>query len=642
VFLTTGVARSTGSGTYNLSSLAVSSTSVTQNNSKKALLTGLSDFNVSYTVTSAITHGFINLTNPPLAKIPYSFSAVNNYYLPGNLTSIALEQLTHNYHEGNNITVTVGAASSDTLNVAAYGVANKTALGTLSGTTALPNVGVGAGELFTSSVSVPSNLTFAKGASINALTGAVTATANNTNSVRLSNILVNNSLLYTVDHGAKAAQSAYQSPGAIGSDNGVSLGFTALSSSPAGVLNLFLTNATGELGSSFAFEPLLNSSAGTTFSVLKLPTGRILGLEYTLANVTPATKNGSSGWFLAQNLTKIYNFTASTLGSPVIISRNAAVNKTYQFNGFNLTVNNFLATHLEAHGIFANVTLKGPVANVAGTTGDSFSFVPGQNGLYASNGTVLSAPEVSSVAGADLGSLSFSNGTLKFTDPTGGTQSVKIGEYSGNFSTYLSGAANTSANTWGDYFSTSASATKFYVPTQNYTLAVQGSEVVSGQVNYTVGEIVSGGKVLNVGGSSAVSASGLFGTNVFPLAMLDSSFVGATDNVPVIIVGGPAVNKLAWEALGQSGPVFGSKFTNLTGVGANEALVQYFSKVGAFNNQSALLIAGYSGNDTLAASEVVAESLLGTPVVTLNGTKMVLSTSSGPSDYKGVTIVSSS
>ena len=62
-----------------------------------------------------------------------------------------------------------------------------------------------------------------------------------------------------------------------------------------------------------------------------------------------------------------------------------------------------------------------------------------------------------------------------------------------------------------------------------------------------------------------------------------------------------------------------------------------YSSVKAFGNQPALWVAGYGASDTLEASEVLAASLLGEPIVPLNGSKVILSTSSA--NYTGVTIV---
>ncbi|MGC8698954.1 MAG: hypothetical protein ACP5RE_02085, partial [Candidatus Acidifodinimicrobium sp.] len=101
----------------------------------------------------------------------------------------------------------------------------------------------------------------------------------------------------------------------------------------------------------------------------------------------------------------------------------------------------------------------------------------------------------------------------------------------------------------------------------------------------------------------------------------------------------PAVNKIAAELLtGSSAPIYGAEFQNKTGVGPNEALVEYFSNSSAVGGQPALLVAGYYGNDTQIASEALYESLIGQPVVTINGTKVVLSVSS--LSVSGVKVVS--
>ena len=160
-----------------------------------------------------------------------------------------------------------------------------------------------------------------------------------------------------------------------------------------------------------------------------------------------------------------------------------------------------------------------------------------------------------------------------------------------------------------------------------------------GQQNYTIGNTVSAGKLLGISGVSTVSAGQLINNNP-DLAQLDSNFVASTNSVPVIVMGGPAVNTLADTLLNLTAPVYGSQFTNLTGVGAGEAAIELFSKVSAFNNESALWIAGYSASGTVEASEVLAASLVGQPIVNLTGNKVILSTSS--SSYTGVTVVSSS
>ena len=289
--------------------------------------------------------------------------------------------------------------------------------------------------------------------------------------------------------------------------------------------------------------------------------------------------------------------------------------------------------------------LTGPSLTFAPNS-TAYSLLPGENVIYNGEGASMNKLNLSS----ELGSVAFSNNTLTYMEPNAGSVSVPIGENKNSFTTYFTNVKNVSADTWGTKINypgkiktydnaSSTGNTTIMIPTQNYTLAVAGSQVVSGVTNYTIGQTVSAGKLLGVSGVSTINAGNLINSNP-DIAILDSNFTSATNNVPVIVIGGPAVNTLADTLLNLTAPVYGSKFTNLTGVGANEAVIEMFNSVSGFNNQPALWIAGYSASGTLEASEVLAESLVGQPVVSLTGNKVVLSTSS--SSYKGVTVVNSS
>ena len=73
------------------------------------------------------------------------------------------------------------------------------------------------------------------------------------------------------------------------------------------------------------------------------------------------------------------------------------------------------------------------------------------------------------------------------------------------------------------------------------------------------------------------------------------------------------------------------KTRNATEYNADEALVQIVED--AFNNQTAVIIAGYDGQDTLLACRVVAAKILGGDQLpsalnsAINGTQVVLDTS---------------
>ena len=50
---------------------------------------------------------------------------------------------------------------------------------------------------------------------------------------------------------------------------------------------------------------------------------------------------------------------------------------------------------------------------------------------------------------SELGSVTFSNNTLTYMEPNGGSVSVPIGENKNSFTTYFTNVKNVSADTWG-------------------------------------------------------------------------------------------------------------------------------------------------------------------------------------------------
>ncbi len=605
-------------GTDFVKTLKIASVTYTQNltSSHAAVFPGLSTLNVTND-----TKNFY-LTSTAGFTLKHSFSTSASYTLPQNLTTIDLEALTSTFKgtsAGDNVSLSVGAAKFDNITVKPTG--NVTTLDVVS---AVPNIGVGAGALFSSAVNVPSEIAFAS-----------TWAAGDTY-VKLTNILANNSLLYNVN-GIKGSVA----PGASGVTANSTVAFSSLSTSPAGVLDLAVTNASKEK-SYAAFTPTLNFTTGAEGGALvfyTLPNGQYLGLHYLTANngVTGANK------VLGQNLTYILNFTASTTASPTNTSVTYSNTKHLfwkNYGGYNVTVNEFNISGATTPKLIGNLSIKAPVATVG-----TYSIVPGFSGFYNAgvHSTSFNATDTLN-AGTVLGTFTFNGTVVKFTDLLGETLTANVKSYS-NATTYFGSAANTSKNTFGDYIQFTGkplNAAKFYIPTQNYTLAVAGTQVVSGKTNYSIGQTVTGGKLISISGVSGGTAASYINSNP-DLAMTDNNFAGATNSVPVIIVGGPAINTLAAEALtGSATPIYGSAFTNLTGVASGEALIEYFSSVASFNSQPAILVAGYSASGTTQASEILALSLVGEPLssAVLNGTKVILSTST-PS-YTGVTIVNKS
>lgn len=111
------------------------------------------------------------------------------------------------------------------------------------------------------------------------------------------------------------------------------------------------------------------------------------------------------------------------------------------------------------------------------------------------------------------------------------------------------------------------------------------------------------------------------------LAMLDSEVTTTTLDRPVVLVGGSAVNTLV-KSLVDAGSV------NMSVLSANRALVQLVDN--AFNSKSALVIAGWAGEDTRLAAQVVASQVLGNNMG-LSGSSKVLNT--GVTSYRNVTVV---
>ncbi len=538
----------------------------------------------AYNVTVPATN-FINFSNAMPQHLNYSFSATNSFELPSSLSAVDLEPLTHAYSGGSatRLTVNVGAAATDTLTPPDVGAVSSSPF-SLIYTHGLTNVQFG--------IDYRGNLPSSGSTPWNpgAPDGSLEHFQWYTNDSNFANVTAKSEYIF-----------------------------------PAPTRPMIWTNASA---TEFQYAPTINSS--TPRVLYELPNGQKFALVY------------SSVTFAGANTENVSDLLVNFSGSTFAVVPHPAF-KTYRLGGFNLTLSPTTVYNrsnvVNATTKVTAVTLKGPTASV-----DNYNLVPGYSTLYAPNGTGFSTVNL----GTTVGKLSFSGSVLTYTDPLGGTQTVGIAENTSSFGTSVSNPTNTTANTWGDLVngSTNAGAT-LWIPTQNYTLALGGSQAIASRTNYSVGQTVGAGEVLNIGGVSAVSAPSLFSTGVFPLATLDSAFSASTNSVPVVVVGGPAVNTVAQALLGQTGPVYGAAFTNLTGVSANEALVQLFTNSSAVNKQNAVLIAGYSAADTLAASEVVSEYLLGTPItqtngtpLNLNGNKMILST--GASGYTGEGIVSES
>ena len=574
------------SGTF-LTSLGISSSSLVQRTNNSANAFGLGAYNFSSGTLLATTK-FLNFTSEAKQTLTASFSAVSSFGVVG-LSNISLQKLTHVYTAGKveNLSVNVGAAGNITLKPV-VGTASTVVLSNTSN--GLPSIQFG---------------TDFRGGLIN------------NNGYGGPDFALEHYQTLTNLSGTYTAKSEYMFP------------FNAATYTAG---NAFATYSANKFTFSNATAPSPNAKTETPL-LFVLPNGKSFAVQFTVI------KNGTTAPLYAANATKMWNGSYST---PITI----AYGVNYSFGGFNVTFKpneTVFATNTN-HVNVSDIIIKGPKTSVTSTVNSKkavdYSFVPGFTKLYLANGSSYTSAPIGT--GGYLGTLSFDGSKLVYTEPmTGGTQSVSISENHSNFFTNVSTPTNTSADAWGAYVKgASVHGATFVIPTQNYTLALGGSTVIGSEQNYSAGQTIpNGGKVISVGGAAGFTASSLFGTNVFPIGTEDSSFTGSSASVPVIVVGGPSVNTLAQTLLGVPAGSYGAGFTNKTGVTSGESLVQLFSNVSSLNNESALVIAGYSGEDTLQASEVVAESLLGTPIVSLNGTKMILTSGSS---YTGVTVKSTS
>ncbi len=615
-------------GTTVLSSLAVSSPEYYQNITagKNGNVLSLGPYNVTTGMIGTAAHGVqdIVFTLAKKEMINSSFTAANSFALPSGLPSISLQKLTSltTYqssgtiaagYPATHVVVSLGNAGVDRIRpVALIGSTTTKFRAAVNVTHGLPNVAFGTD--FRSSAVSSGGLFLPPDYSLEHY-----QTYNNGSISSPQYVVGQSEYIFPAPAHAAFANDTTSAP----------TGVTVNSS----LLHAEFYNLTS--GRAYNVTPSSKDSVGLLY---QLPNG--IDLEFFQTPVTYTVSSGT-GEGVIYNITGFANFTAGTVPTKLTPLGN------YSFNGYNMTVTkstvklynstSTTATSASEAGI-RSVNITGPVAELS--DGVAGSVVPGFNKIYV-NGVGYSTVNVTGgLTSGNLGTMSFSGTTLTYTSPYGDTQSMSVAENKTNFKTYDPSPANTTSTPGisGAFVNDSLkTGANFVVPSENYTLALSGSEVPSGSVNYSVGSTLSSvsGKVLGIGGVSSIAAKGLTSPSI---SELDSSFAGATNSVPVIVVGGSAINTLGAELLNSSTPVGSAAFTTDTGVGSGEALIEMYGSVKAFGNQPALWVAGYGASDTLEASEVLAASLLGEPVVSLTGNKVILSTSSA--SYTGVSIVS--
>ncbi|MBN1275380.1 hypothetical protein JXA12_03740 [Candidatus Woesearchaeota archaeon] len=99
-------------------------------------------------------------------------------------------------------------------------------------------------------------------------------------------------------------------------------------------------------------------------------------------------------------------------------------------------------------------------------------------------------------------------------------------------------------------------------------------------------------KIVTSGGSTGTSYV-INDLTIGQIAIFDDEAMSMLGDTPLIVVGGPAVNTVASELMGNP-------------VDPAEGFTQGRAKIKFFSDENAILVAGWSGEDTIAASQVLA------------------------------------
>ncbi len=145
------------------------------------------------------------------------------------------------------------------------------------------------------------------------------------------------------------------------------------------------------------------------------------------------------------------------------------------------------------------------------------------------------------------------------------------------------------------------------------------------QYNLTAGEYSSR---LDVTLASAGGTAETVNAIAIGLAKLDTEITTSTLAKPIILVGGPAVNQLVKSLVDENKSRASADYE------VDRAYVELVEN--AFNNKTAMVIAGYAGKDTRLAAQVVASQALGVDMG-LTGTNSTLNTAGAT--YSDVTVV---
>ena len=220
------------------------------------------------------------------------------------------------------------------------------------------------------------------------------------------------------------------------------------------------------------------------------------------------------------------------------------------------------------------------------------------------------------------------NGTVTFTEND--TKTVVVTYEKGTLKTVTAESGNVElTGTTTRYTPYGSKIVKGTTLTISYPDSKRHGRLSVGRAGAVDYELTQGGynKELDVTLKSAAGSSVQVNRIDVSLAKLDSEVTSSSVDKPVILIGGWAVNSLVNELVSAG-------LIDTTELSMDRAMVKLIDN--AFNSKSALVIAGYEGDDTRLAAQVVASQVLGTMSI-LDGSSAILNT--GVGSYSEVIVV---
>ncbi|MCW1297284.1 MAG: hypothetical protein QW061_01275, partial [Candidatus Rehaiarchaeum fermentans] len=315
-------------------------------------------------------------------------------------------------------------------------------------------------------------------------------------------------------------------------------------------------------GSNLVVFPSTNPAGSIERLLVRLPNGNYIGIQYKGGYKEAATyqeANGTINDYLyagVWNVSELLLYNSSTTSSPEIINASTILNTTQSYAGYDFTIGAYKINasvpslsgetpNVKTYALYVrSLTITGPSVSITGSA--TGQVLPGYAGVF-SNG--LMEPSLNSGYNSQL---TYNGSVLSITLPDKETLGLKIAEHANNFTTYFVSPQN-QTTMWGANLTVQKDMATIKIPTENYTLGIGGSKVLVGVQNYTVGSaITTTGIIKSISGvSSKINATNLYASGTSPanIMALSNEYNPSSASIPVIIVGGPAINPMAALAL---------------------------------------------------------------------------------------------